>query len=102
MSLNALLTYISGIFLVVIRPEPLQKLLGYLEQIFQKLILWLQIYIHDPMLCQAMVLAALPLIFTSFPALIYRLIQKRNLPYFIPILWTLWLLILLNHLLHIA
>ena len=46
-----------------------------------------------------LLLIALPLILVGIPALIYRLIKKKNMPYFVEATWMLWLIIALTNLL---
>jgi hypothetical protein len=44
-------------------------------------------------------LVLLPLILVGIPALIYQLIKKRQMPYFIEIIWLLWLVLVLSQVL---
>lgn len=44
-------------------------------------------------------LVLLPVILAAIPALFYRLIKGENMPFFIPITWVLWLIIVLSNVL---
>lgn len=46
------------------------------------------------MLRRTLVLLLLPVIISGVPALLYRLVRKKNLPYFHVITWILWLTLL--------
>ncbi len=41
-------------------------------------------------------LVLIPLIIAGVPALIYKAIKKRPMPYFVEIMWALWLVIVLG------
>lgn len=56
-------------------------------------ILWL----HSPIIRKILVLVLMPIIIIGIPALIYRLIYKKNMPNFYESIWILWLIIVLSN-----
>lgn len=44
----------------------------------------------------AVSLVVIPIVIVGTPALIYRLIKKQAMPYFLPITWLVWLTIVLS------
>lgn len=51
------------------------------------------------MLRKIVILVSLPLILAGIPALIYRAIKGRTMPYLIPTVWVIWTVIVLNDIL---
>jgi hypothetical protein len=48
------------------------------------------------MIRSVLTLVVLPLFLAAIPALIYQVIKKQRMPYFIQITWILWLIIVLS------
>lgn len=48
---------------------------------------------------KVLLLVLIPVIIAGIPALIYRLIKGKNMPYFIELTWCLWLVIVLSNVL---
>lgn len=48
---------------------------------------------------KTLLLAGIPLLITAIPALIYRLIKGRTMPYLIEIVWCIWLVVVLSSIL---
>lgn len=44
---------------------------------------------------QTLVLILIPVIIISIPGLIYRLIKHQNMPYIVPLTWSMWLTLVL-------
>ncbi|MFZ4076522.1 MAG: hypothetical protein ACOYKA_00920 [Legionellaceae bacterium] len=44
-----------------------------------------------------LLLLGVPILITGVPALFYRLIKKKDMPYCIEITWLIWLIIVLSH-----
>lgn len=51
------------------------------------------------LILKIVILTVLPVLIAGTPALIYRLIKGKNMPYFMEITWFLWLIIVLSKLL---
>lgn len=51
------------------------------------------------MIRKVLVLMFIPLIITAIPALGYRLIKGKDMPHFLPIVWVLWIIIVLSNIL---
>lgn len=51
------------------------------------------------MIRRVLTLVLLPVIISGIPALIYRLIKRQNMPYYIEITWIIWLIIVLSKIL---
>lgn len=52
-------------------------------------------YAESHWIRNVIIMIGLPLIITGIPALIYRLIKKQNMPYFLESTWILWLVFVL-------
>lgn len=48
------------------------------------------------MISKIFLLTLIPILIAAIPALIYRVIKKRHMPYFIEVAWFLWLIIVLS------
>jgi hypothetical protein len=46
-----------------------------------------------------LVLVILPIIIAGIPALIYRAIKGKEMPYFLPLVWVIWVIIVLSDIL---
>lgn len=57
---------------------------------------WLDL---SDMICKILLLVLIPVTITAIPALSYRLIRGKDMPYFIETTWCLWLVIVLSHIL---
>jgi hypothetical protein len=51
------------------------------------------------MIRRVLTLVLLPVMISGIPALIYRLIKRQNMPYYIEITWIIWLIIVLSKIL---
>lgn len=54
---------------------------------------------YETLLRNVLPLVLLPVIIAGIPALIYRAIKGRHMPYFFEAIWVLWLIIVLSKLL---
>lgn len=45
------------------------------------------------------VLVIIPVIIVGLPALIYRLIKRKTMPYFFELIWIIWLIVVLSEIL---
>ncbi len=46
--------------------------------------------------CRIFLLVVIPVIIAAVPALIYRLIKGKDMPYFFELTWCIWLIIMLS------
>lgn len=51
------------------------------------------------MISKVIILVLVPVLLAAIPALVYRLIKGRDMPYFIELTWCLWLIIVLSNIL---
>ena len=48
---------------------------------------------------KTVILILIPIVIAAIPALIYRLIKKKNMPHFIALVWIIWTILVLSDLL---
>lgn len=101
---QALIYFILSI-LVVIFARIAQILIVYLGLLYKWLCSMLIPFFNispkffGPMLVKIIILVALPLLVAAIVALIYRLIHKKDFPYFQVLTWCLWLVLTLSSIL---
>lgn len=71
----------------------------YFDMLYTYLNLSLSSYIEGTWVRNIIIMVLLPLGLAGIPALIYRLIKKQNMPYFLPLTWFLWLVFVLSNVL---
>lgn len=71
----------------------------YFDMLYTYLNLSLSSYIEGTWIRNVIIMVLLPLGLAGIPALIYRLIKKQNMPYFLPLTWFLWLVFVLSNVL---
>lgn len=71
----------------------------YVDMLYTYLNLTLSTLIEGSWLRNVVIMVFLPLAIAGIPALLYRLIKKQNMPYFLPLTWFLWLVFVLSNVL---
>ena len=79
-------------------------IIDYIKSFYGFLDVWLtpifRISETGAMIRGTLILVLLPLVLTGVPALIYRLIKKKEMPYFMEATWIVWLIIVFSNLLN--
>lgn len=89
--------------LVVVFSQWIHMLLVYINMIYAIIHVKLNPFFNymglSMMVRKVILLILIPVGIASIPALIYRLIRGRWMPYFIELTWVLWFIFILSHLL---
>ncbi len=95
--------YLALSILTILFAKYMHVLIVYIDYAFVFVNLQLsQIFSHNPTgdtVRRVLTLVFIPMVITAIPALIYRLIKKRQMPYFIECTWIVWLIIVLSSIL---
>ncbi|MCA0403844.1 MAG: hypothetical protein LCH30_08610 [Proteobacteria bacterium] len=101
--LRQALIYLLLSLLVVIFARYAYLLIAYIGSIYAYLNAKLMpIFSHTGLgitIQKVLLLVLIPLILAAIPALIYRLIRGKDMPYFLELTWCLWLIIVLSKIL---
>ncbi len=71
----------------------------YIDMLYTYFNVTLASFLTSSWLRNVLILVLLPLGLTAIPAAIYRLIKKKNMPYFLEVTWVLWLVFILSNVL---
>ena len=71
----------------------------YMDMFYTYFIVTLAAFLTGSWLRNVVILMLLPLGLAAVPATIYRLIKKKNMPYFLEVTWVLWLVFILSNVL---
>ena len=99
MLLKQSVAYFVLSLLVVLSAKYIHLAIVYLDMIYTYLNVLIVPYIAGAWLRNVLIMISLPLILTAIPAIIYRLIKKANMPYFLESVWILWLVFVLSNVL---
>ena len=99
MLLKQSVAYFVLSLLVVLCAKYIHLGIVYLDMIYTYLNVLIVPYIAGAWLRNVLIMIGLPLILTAIPAIIYRLIKKANMPYFLESVWILWLVFVLSNIL---
>jgi hypothetical protein len=99
MLLKQSVAYFVLSLLVVLCAKYIHLGIVYLDMIYTYLNVLIVPYIAGAWLRNVLIMISLPLILTAIPAIIYRLIKKANMPYFLESVWILWLVFVLSNVL---
>lgn len=95
--------YLTLSILVVLFAEYAHLFIVYLDMLYTYINLKLAPVFSNTdlgvMIRRVFSLVLIPVVIASIPALFYRLIKGKNMPYFIEITWLLWLVIVLSKIL---
>ena len=101
--LRLCLIYLLLSSLVVIFAHYIHLLLVYIDMLYAYFNLKLTpVFSHGGLgiiTRKVILLVVIPVLIAAIPALIYRLIKGREMPYFIELTWCLWLIIVLSNIL---
>lgn len=95
--------YLALSILIVVFSQYVGLAIAYINDIYNALNLFLMpifsiskvgIFIRN-----VLILVLMPLLLVGIPAIIYRFIKKKEMPYFFEATWLLWLIITLSNLL---
>ncbi|GGI79246.1 hypothetical protein [Legionella impletisoli] len=97
------LIYLLLSIVIVVFAEYAQMIIVYLDMLYTFVNLKLAPVFSQSelgvMIRRVFSLVVLPILIAAIPALIYRLIKGKNMPYFIQVTWLLWLVIVLSKIL---
>ncbi len=99
MLLKQSVAYFVLSLLVVLCAKYIHLAIVYLDMIYTYLNVLIVPYIAGAWVRNVLIMISLPLILTAIPAIIYRLIKKANMPYFLESVWILWLVFVLSNVL---
>lgn len=85
--------------LVVLCAKYVHLGITYIDMLYTYINLAIAPYAENHWIRNVVIMIALPLAITSIPALIYRLIKKQNMPYFLESTWIVWLIFVLSNVL---
>ncbi len=92
--------YLLLSILVVLLAEYAQLLIVYIDMLYTFINVKLAPIFSSSgtgmMIRKVISLVLIPLVIAAIPALIYRLIKGKHMPYFIELTWILWLVIVLS------
>lgn len=71
----------------------------YIDMLYTYFNVTLASFLMSSWLRNVLILVLLPLGLAAIPAAIYRLIKKKNMPYFLEVTWVLWLVFILSNVL---
>nr|WP_242602027.1 hypothetical protein [Legionella yabuuchiae] len=95
--------YLLLSIIIVVFAEYAQMIIVYLDMLYTFVNLKLAPVFSQSelgiMIRRVFSLVIIPILIAAIPALIYRLIKGKNMPYFIQITWLLWLVIVLSKIL---
>ncbi len=98
------LIYLILSIIIVVFSSYAGVLIDYIKTLYGYLDFWLtpifRISDTGAMIRGTLILVLLPLILTGIPALIYRLLKKKEMPYFMEATWIIWLIIVFSNLLN--
>lgn len=94
------LIYLALSIIVVLFAKYAQLLIVYIDMFFTYVNLKLTPVFSQTgwgvMIRKVLTLMFLPIIITGIPALLYRAIKGNEMPYFIPVVWIIWTIIVLS------
>lgn len=97
------LIYLLLSILVVVFAKFAHMLIVYIDMLYAYINVKLTpIFSHGGLgvtIRKVLLLVFIPIIIAAIPALIYRLIKGHEMPYFIELIWCLWLVIVLSNIL---
>jgi len=71
----------------------------YIDMLYTYINLTIAPFITGDWARSVIIMLCLPLAIILIPTLIYRLIKKKNMPYFLESVWILWLVLILSNVL---
>mgnify|MGYP000505800931 CR=1 FL=1 len=99
--LNQMIIYLILTLLVVIFSAYFHGIIKAIDSLYVYTENYLStLFTHNhtgSILVKMLALLFIPLIIAAIPALLYRLIKGKEMPYFLSITWFLWLIIVLTH-----
>ena len=98
--LKQIIIYLLLSILVVLFAEQVQTLIVYIDYLYTFVNVWLAPVFSQSQLGvlirKVVSLILIPIVIAGIPALIYRLVKGKNMPYFIQLTWLIWLIIVLS------
>ncbi|OGV51225.1 MAG: hypothetical protein A3F46_01195 [Legionellales bacterium RIFCSPHIGHO2_12_FULL_42_9] len=98
------LVYILASTLIITFSKEMHWLISMINKIYAQILSLLNPIFKEisigTNLRQVILLTIIPISIPGIPALIFYLIRKKPMPYFIEATWCFWLVIVLNHMLH--
>jgi hypothetical protein len=82
-------------FLAVLFAKYVHTGIVYIDMLYTYINLSVAPYIAGDWIRNVIIMVCLPLAVAAIPALTYRLIKKKNMPYFLESVWILWLTFIL-------
>ena len=92
--------YLLLSFIIVVFAKYAHLLIVYIDMLYTYINLKLAPIFNNSelgiMIRDVLTLVLLPIIIAAIPALIYRVLKGKHMPYFIEITWFIWLVIVLS------
>lgn len=103
--LKIALIYLALSIIIILFARYVHLIIVYIDLFYTWISLKLALYLPwmrpYPMTRQITALVIIPIVIVGIPALIYRLLYKKTIPYFYEAIWMVWLIIVLsNYLIH--
>ncbi|MDP1602898.1 MAG: hypothetical protein Q8M03_06490 [Legionella sp.] len=97
------IVYLLLSILVVIFAKYIHVIIVYIDLFYSYINLHLSPIFNQggigSIISKVLLLVLIPILIAAIPALVYRLIKGKNMPYFIELTWCLWLVIILSNVL---
>lgn len=97
MLLKQTVIYVILSLLVVLGAKYVQLLTHYIAQGYGHINLFLVPYLTHDAARHVILMVLIPVIVAGVPALLYRLIKKKNMPYYLIYTWVIWLILVLSN-----
>jgi hypothetical protein len=97
MLLKQTTVYLILSLLVVFFAKYVQLGTHYIAQFYANINLLLVPYLSHDATRHILMMVLIPVIIAGIPAIVYRLIKKQNMPYYLICTWALWIILVLSN-----
>ncbi len=96
MLMKQTIAYLVLSLLAVMGASYLQQAAHYVATIYSALDATLVPYLSNNNIRHILLMIVIPIFFASIPAILYRLIKKQDMPYYLPLTWILWMILIFS------
>lgn len=96
MFMKQTIAYLILSFLVVMSAAYVQLGTHYVATTYSMIDAKLMPYLTNNEIRHVLLMILIPIFFASIPALLYRLIKKQDMPYYLPLTWILWMILVFS------